>query len=140
MAPLLNFPSNFARKLQQSEDIYVDEIEYKKPQALTYNPFEAIAHTQPPALTHTLPRALAHVQSPALPFNQPEPSAYYKSPNQYKYNELLGSSGMPRPKNTYKQTDLVLEVTPPEVGHLNRGTGIKQKPKSETKKGWTILN
>ena len=37
-------------------------------------------------------------------------------------------------KQRDKQTDLVLEVTPPEVGHLNRGTGIKQKPKSETKK------
>ena len=32
-------------------------------------------------------------------------------------------------KNTYKPTDLILEVTPPEVGHLNRGARIKQKPK-----------
>ena len=58
--------------------------------------------------------------------------------------KLLGTSGMPCPKNTYKQTDkqtdLVLEVTPLEVGHLNRGTGIKQNPKSETKKAWTNLN
>ena len=26
------------------------------------------------------------------------------------------------------------------VGHMNRGTGIKQKPKSENKKVWTNLN
>ena len=40
-------------------------------------------------------------------------------------------------KQTYKQTDkqtyLVLEVTPQDVGHLKPGTQTKYKPKSETK-------
>ena len=72
--------------------------------------------------------------------------------NDYKVcksrKELLGASGMPCPSSTKihtnrqkdKKTDLVLEVILPEVGHLNRGTEIKQKPKSETKKVWTNLN
>ena len=73
---------------------------------------------------------------------------YYKIHKSRK--ELLGASGMPCPSSTKihtnKQTkkdtkpDLVLEVTLPEVGHLNRGTGIKQKPKSKTKQVWTNLN
>ena len=40
-------------------------------------------------------------------------------------------------KQTYKQTDkidLVLQVTPPDVGHLTTGTGTKHKEKSENKK------
>ena len=49
---------------------------------------------------------------------------------------------MPRPKYTYKQTDeqtdLVLEVSPSEVGHLKRGTGIKKKKNQKTKKSRPI--
>ena len=76
-APLLNFQSNFARQLAQSEDVHVDN----QPQALTHNQLDAIAHTQVPAITHTQPRALAHTQPPALQYNLPTPLTFYQPPN-----------------------------------------------------------